>query len=54
MEWNNNGMSGQQPINLHEAKTKAFFKRHGAKAALIAILAVLVLILLSESLFVVG
>lgn len=54
MEWNNNGMSGQQPINLHEAKTKAFFKRHGARAALIAILAVLVLILLSESLFVVG
>ena len=54
MEWNNNGTSGQQPINLHEAKTKAFFKRHGAKAALIAILAVLVLILLSESLFVVG
>ena len=54
MEWNNNGMSGQQPINLREAKTKAFFKRHGVKAALIVILAVLVLILLSESLFVVG
>ena len=44
----------QKPVNYREAQTRAFFKRHGAKAALIAIIAVLVLILLNESLFVVG
>lgn len=55
MEWNQNTQPyDQKPVNYREAQTRAFFKRHGTKAALIVVIAVLVLILLSESLFVVG
>ena len=43
MEWNQNTQPFEQkPVNFREAQTRAFFKRHGAKAALIAIIAVLV------------
>ena len=55
MEWNQNTQPFEQkPVNFREAQTRAFFKRHGTKAALIAIIAVFLLILLSECLFVVG
>ena len=48
MEWNQNTQPFEQkPVNFREAQTRAFFKRHGAKAALIAIIAVFLLILLS-------
>jgi len=44
----------QRPINYREAQAQRFFRRHGRKTVLAAIILVVLLILLSESLFVVG
>ena len=53
MEFNNNA-SNDRPVNYREAQTRKFLKNHGGKTLLIAIIAVLALILLSESVFIVG
>jgi len=44
----------QRPVNYREAQTRTFIRRHGKKTVLGVILLIAVLILLSESLFVVG
>jgi len=47
-------MNNQEPININEIKTQQFIKKHGPRTVIIAIIAILALILLSESLFIVG
>ncbi|MBP3637194.1 MAG: protease modulator HflC [Clostridia bacterium] len=59
MDWNNNNNTQQntayqQPININEVKAKNFVKKHGARTVLIAVIAVIALILFSESVFIVG
>lgn len=54
----NNGVNfdttTERPINDKEVRRKAFFRRHGTKLVIGAVAAVLLLILLSESMFIVG
>lgn len=58
MDWNNNNTQQnttyQQPININEIKAQDFIKKHGFRTVLIAIIAVIALILFSESVFIVG
>ena len=44
----------ERPVNYREAQTRRFLQRHGGKTVLILIVAFLALILLSESVFIVG
>lgn len=44
----------QQPININEVRTQQFFRKHGGRTVLIAVIAILALILFSESVFIVG
>lgn len=44
----------QRPVNYREAQTRTFLRRHGGKTVLAIVIAIVLLILLSESLFVVG
>lgn len=53
MEFNNNAFN-ERPVNYREAQTRKFLQKHGGKTVLIAIIAILALILLSESVFIVG
>ena len=54
MEFHTNQTSNDRPVNYREAQTRHFLKHHGGKTALIAIIAVALLILISESVFIVG
>lgn len=58
MDWNNSNQQQQtayqQPININEVKAKNFIKKHGGRTVLIAVIAILALILFSESVFIVG
>ncbi|MBQ7866404.1 MAG: hypothetical protein IJ350_08555, partial [Clostridia bacterium] len=57
MDWNNSNQQNtayQQPININEVKAKNFIKKHGGHTVLIAVIAILALILFSESVFIVG
>lgn len=57
MDWNNNNQqntSYQQPININEVKTQEFLKKHGGRTVIIVVIAILALILFSESVFIVG
>lgn len=57
MDWNNNTQQHtayQQPININEVKAKNFIKKHGGRTILIAVIAIIALILFSESVFIVG
>ena len=57
MQWNNNNPQTPyqaKPINANEIRRKEFFRRHGKKLIVGAILLVLALILIGESCFVVG
>ena len=53
MEFNNNA-SNERPVNYREVQTRKFLQKHGSKTVLIAIIAIVALILLSESVFIVG
>ena len=50
----NQNTSNQEPININEIKAQQFIKKHGGRTVIIAIIVILALILLSESLFIVG
>lgn len=54
MQWNNPNPQPERPINYKEAKRKEMMQKHGAKIAIIAVAVIAVLILLSESVFIVG
>ncbi|MBP3453213.1 MAG: protease modulator HflC [Clostridia bacterium] len=58
MDWNNSNQQQQtayqQPININEVKAKNFIKKHGGHTVLIAVIAILALVLFSESVFIVG
>ncbi len=54
MQWNNANPQPERPINYKEAKRKEFMKKHGAKVVIIAVAVIAVLIILSESVFIVG
>lgn len=57
MDWNNSNQQNtayQQPININEVKAKNFIKKHGSHTVLIAVIAILALVLFSESVFIVG
>ena len=51
---NMNTGNTERPVNYREAETRKFLRRHGGKTVVIAIAAILLLILLSESMFIVG
>lgn len=53
MQWNN-ATNPERPINYHETKRREFFRKHGGKLILAGVIALAIIILLSESLFVVG
>ena len=53
MEWNTNQQPNPQPINLNEIRYRNFLKKHGKRTVIIAIVAILALILLSECIFIV-
>ena len=53
MEFNQTPQN-ERPVNYREAQTRRFLQRHGGKTVLILIVAFLALILLSESVFIVG
>lgn len=50
----NPGMENQRPINYKEVRRQAFFRKHGVKLVLIGVAVIFALILLSESVFIVG
>ena len=54
MEFNNMNSTNDRPINYREVQTRNFLRNHGGKTVLIAIIAIALLILLSESVFIVG
>ena len=57
MNWqpNFNGAANQQrPVNYRQAKTQSFMKRHGAKVILGCVALIVALILLGESMYIVG
>ena len=65
MEWNNNNPVNTaepqpqqapeaRPINYNQERAKRFFKYHGKKTVLIAVILIAAIILLSESLYIVG
>ena len=59
MQWNNPNMNQSQtpnprPVNYNQAQLQQFFRRHGKKTIIIALCAILALVLISESMFVVG
>ena len=54
MENNMNNNAYDRPVNYREMQTRNFIRRHGAKTVIIVIVAILALILLSESIFIVG
>ena len=47
-------MENQRPINYKEVRRQAFFRKHGVKLLLIGVAVIFALILLSESVFIVG
>ena len=47
-------MESQRPINYKEVRRQAFFRKHGVKLVLIGVAVIFALILLSESVFIVG
>ncbi len=53
MQWNNTAKP-ERPINYNEAKRRDFFRKNGGRLILAGVIALAVIILLSESLFVVG
>lgn len=53
MQWNNTAKP-ERPINYNEAKRRDFFRKHSGKLILAGVIALAAIILLSESLFVVG
>lgn len=62
MEWNNNNPVNNtetqapepRPINYSQERAKRFFRYHGKKAALAAVILIAAIVLLSESLYIVG
>lgn len=50
----NQNTNYQQPINMNEIRAKQFLKKHGGRTVLIAVIVIATLILLGESIFVVG
>lgn len=58
MQWNNNGAGmprePQRPVNYNEARMRDFFRKHGKKLILLAVIVIALLILIGESVFVVG
>lgn len=58
MQWNNETNPRpevpERPINYKAANRSVFLRKHGGKIVLIAVIAVVLLILLSESIFIVG
>ena len=54
MEFNNTNTANERPVNYREAQTRKFLRNHGGKTVIIAIIAIAALILLSESVFIVG
>lgn len=60
MQWNNSNPvpefnpQPQRPVNYRQAQTRAFFARHAKRIILIAVIAVVAIILLSDSCFIVG
>ncbi len=53
MQWNNTAKP-ERPINYNEAKRRDFFRKNGGRLILAGVIALAVIILLSESLFVVA
>lgn len=51
---NNTYTNSERPVNYREAQTRNFLRNHGGKAVGIAIILIVALILLSESVFIVG
>ena len=50
----NNMNTNERPINYREVQTRKFLRNHGGKTVVLAIAAIVLLILLSESIFIVG
>ena len=51
---NNVQTNNARPVNYREAQTRKFLRNHGGKAVVMAIVLIVALILLSESVFIVG
>ena len=54
MEFNSMNQTPERPVNYREAQTRRFLKDHGSKAFVFAVILIALLILLGESVFIVG